>query len=205
VVGISAAGTLTTNQELELVTADLHSLVIKLRHSFHITGDGLPLTGKEQEEQETFQKICNEAMEVAEELLERLDKLRVKRWQASKMGKLPKSSKECLVQGRSDSLSSATTKLQRGIGDANPVLDHVSNSMRSSCTHANITLRLKLDVESLQASSRFDSLDRQTQIIISSLADKDRAQEISDRLNALTQLVSRWIESTRIDTATFEK
>ena len=63
---------------LFLTTADLHSLVVKLRHSFHITGDGLPLTRKEQEEQETFQNICSEAMKVAEELLERLDRLRVK-------------------------------------------------------------------------------------------------------------------------------
>ena len=74
----STAGMLTTNQELELVTADLHSLVIKLRHSSHATGDGVSLTRKEQEEQETFQKICYEAMKVAEELLERLDRLRVK-------------------------------------------------------------------------------------------------------------------------------
>ena len=74
----STAGTLTTNQELELVTADLHSLVVKLRQSFHVTGDTLPLTRKEQEEQETFQKICNEATKVAAELLERLDRLKVK-------------------------------------------------------------------------------------------------------------------------------
>jgi hypothetical protein len=74
----STAGSLNVNQTLELVTADLQSLIAKLKQSFRVTDEVAPLTEAEQAEQETFHGICDEATKIAGELIRRLEKLKVK-------------------------------------------------------------------------------------------------------------------------------
>lgn len=60
----STAGSLTVNDEIELVTSDLLAIIRKLRPDETISLE--------------FRKICDEAARLAQELLGRLDKLKVK-------------------------------------------------------------------------------------------------------------------------------
>jgi hypothetical protein len=74
----STQGTLVANDELELATADLRALVVKIELSSH---SELTISSLEKDEEQThqqFQKICNEAIKLADEIIKRLDKLKVK-------------------------------------------------------------------------------------------------------------------------------
>ena len=73
----SSVGTLCPNNELELVTTDLRGLITKLRQSFNSESDIDPLSAEAQH-QKSFEKLCDEATKLAKELVERLDKLKVK-------------------------------------------------------------------------------------------------------------------------------
>ena len=74
----SLSGTLVAYHELELVTTDLSALVIKLRKSFD-QGGGIESADQDAAiQRRSFEQICDEAMKVAEELVQRLDKLKVK-------------------------------------------------------------------------------------------------------------------------------
>src|SRR5271168_879473 len=74
----SPSGTLAAHHELELVTTDLSALVVKLRQSFD-QGDGIESADQDAAIQRgSFEQICDEAVKVAEELVQRLDKLKVK-------------------------------------------------------------------------------------------------------------------------------
>jgi hypothetical protein len=83
----STEGTLTVNEEIELVTSDLRSLIFKLQDPFLRTNVVGPLTQEEDNEQDTFQKVCAQSKQVANELLERLEKLKVKGRRGSKLRK----------------------------------------------------------------------------------------------------------------------
>lgn len=76
----STNGVLTTNKELELVTVDLRAVVVKLQQSFNsdISGHHRPLTIVDQKHQTALKTICDGAVEAAEELIQRLDDLKVK-------------------------------------------------------------------------------------------------------------------------------
>jgi hypothetical protein len=83
----SSRGTLDANEQLELVTADLQSVIAKLRTTSNIAiEEGLSEStpgngqndGNDQNEEDPFEKICEEAMQIAEELLNRLKALKVK-------------------------------------------------------------------------------------------------------------------------------
>ena len=73
----SSRGTLRSNDEIELVTTDLRGLITKLRQPCHSERD-IELSSDDVLQQATFQKLCDEATKLAEELVERLDKLKVK-------------------------------------------------------------------------------------------------------------------------------
>jgi hypothetical protein len=64
----STWGSLAADEELHLVTADLRALILKLRSN---TGDG------SQDASQEFRKICDEAVTLAEEILTRIDGLKV--------------------------------------------------------------------------------------------------------------------------------
>jgi len=68
----SSVGTLDANNELELVTTDLQALIAKLRSS-------VPRNDEADEGQDgpsSFEKLCDDAARVADELLGRLGKLK---------------------------------------------------------------------------------------------------------------------------------
>jgi hypothetical protein len=76
----SKSGTLTANEELELVTLDLRAFVRKLEVSFPLVEpDASPnMAENYSEEQKPFRTICEKAANVAEELLSRLERIKVK-------------------------------------------------------------------------------------------------------------------------------
>jgi hypothetical protein len=72
----SSQGSLAADHELHLVTSDLRALVLKLR-----TDGSSPRPSRFQPDAEDtssdFRKVCNEAIALAEEILSRLDGLKV--------------------------------------------------------------------------------------------------------------------------------
>lgn len=72
----SSTGALKVNEEFELVTADLRALNTKCRFgcSWPVERPCGPIT----EDQHDFEKICDGAAKVAEELIGRLNELKVK-------------------------------------------------------------------------------------------------------------------------------
>lgn len=77
----STAGVLDASEELELVTLDLRALAKKLQNA--------DFSAARRAEQATFKGICDKAAKIAEELLSRLDGLKVKgsergKWQCFK-------------------------------------------------------------------------------------------------------------------------
>jgi hypothetical protein len=76
----SPVGTLRSNNELELVTTDLRGLITKLRQSFKNSSENDPECSPSEDVQQrtSFERLCNEAATLAEELIVRLNKLKVK-------------------------------------------------------------------------------------------------------------------------------
>src|SRR5271156_3561275 len=87
----SSSGTLTANQELELITADLQSVLSKLRKSADTTELPGPLTQEDHKDHLSFKDVCDGASTVAEELLARLDMLKVKGKKYRKLSSLQKA------------------------------------------------------------------------------------------------------------------
>lgn len=89
----SSSGALTANEELELVTADLRALIVKLRQSetdYDIPG---PLAKDKHDDQLSFDKLCAGALSTAQELLGRLEELKVKGIRGSKWDAFQKAVK----------------------------------------------------------------------------------------------------------------
>jgi hypothetical protein len=77
----SSVGSLTVDDELELVTVDLQTLVVKLRKYLPPTESNNSQDIANQEDDESwasFKKVCDQAANIADEILGRLEKLKVK-------------------------------------------------------------------------------------------------------------------------------
>ena len=76
----SSTGILTVNEELELATTDLRALIDKVQKPLKGSSSNLsPWLAKEDPEtQLRFETICREAAKLAEELIERLDRLKLR-------------------------------------------------------------------------------------------------------------------------------
>jgi hypothetical protein len=74
----SPVGTLRSNNELELVTTDLRGLITKLRQSYSSKNDAESSSSEDVQQRRSFEKLCDEAATLAEELIVRLNKLKVK-------------------------------------------------------------------------------------------------------------------------------
>jgi hypothetical protein len=69
---------LTANQELELFTLALRGLVVKLGRESNSQVLASPDTEDDHANDETFRKICYDVVNLADELLHTLDKLKVR-------------------------------------------------------------------------------------------------------------------------------
>jgi hypothetical protein len=114
------------------------------------------------------------------------------------MEELPTSSQNRLVKGGDCHLGEAAIRLQRSLGDTRSPITQV-------CSRHYVIFRFEafslsdsktISLQSIRLSARFDSLDQQTQLIISALLDHNRGitneiREIRTQTLALAQLVSR--------------
>jgi hypothetical protein len=73
----STTGALSTNEELELVTSDLHAIVTRFRQHVQVPELGSSAADR-QLLKDNFNRSCDAAAKVAEDLLGRLEKLKVK-------------------------------------------------------------------------------------------------------------------------------
>ena len=87
----SSRGTLPANQELDLIAADLQSVLSKLRTSAEPTDLVGPLTQEDCKGQLSFENVCEGAATVAEELLQSLDTLKVRGKKYRKLSSLQKA------------------------------------------------------------------------------------------------------------------
>lgn len=76
----SSVGFLEIHQQLELVTSNLKSVVIKMRQACQCeAGEGeRPLREDDQRQEDSIHAICDEATRIADELLGKLANLKVK-------------------------------------------------------------------------------------------------------------------------------
>jgi RecA-family ATPase len=73
----STVGSLAANDQLELVTADLRALVSKLRQSLSSEETQGEIVQEDKETWSSFKRVCDEAADVADEIILRLGKLRL--------------------------------------------------------------------------------------------------------------------------------
>jgi hypothetical protein len=83
----SPTGNLTVNNEIHLVTNDLQAVIVKLRSSSLTASQSASVAFVDSQEPDSLERICESAAAVAEELLQRLDSLKVsgrkfKRWES---------------------------------------------------------------------------------------------------------------------------
>lgn len=73
----STVGSLAANDQLELVTADLRALISKLRQSLSSEETQEETAQEDKETWSSFNRVCDEAADVADEIILRLGKLRL--------------------------------------------------------------------------------------------------------------------------------
>jgi RecA-family ATPase len=73
----STVGSLAANDQLELVTADLRALVSKLRQPLSSEETQVETVQEDKETWSSFNRVCDEAADVADEIILRLGKLRL--------------------------------------------------------------------------------------------------------------------------------
>ncbi|PMD19918.1 hypothetical protein NA56DRAFT_574848 [Hyaloscypha hepaticicola] len=101
----SSQGALSANEQLELATSDLRALLVKLR-SRHRP----PVIAQDEKDEETFQRILHRAEETAKELVERLERLKVKGPKSRKWESVRKAVQSVWTK---DEVEALTKKLER--------------------------------------------------------------------------------------------
>ncbi|OCL14738.1 hypothetical protein AOQ84DRAFT_220108 [Glonium stellatum] len=168
----SSTGTLRMNYELELVVTEIVAIIDRLSQA--------------QDLHPNLQKLCDEAVKVAQQINERLGKLKVSQ---------KKSIRNSLQQAiraawAADELAALLARL----------------STLKETLETSILMALREDVVDLsdKISARFDSLDQQTQRIIEALLkDQNTAKgEVSkgllEQIGAITRILSR-MESNNLN------
>ncbi|KAH8773150.1 hypothetical protein F5882DRAFT_172339 [Hyaloscypha sp. PMI_1271] len=185
----SPVGKLAAHHELELVTTDLQALISKLRQSFYSRDE--PPTQDTASLRQSFEVLCDEAVKVAQELVNRLEKLKVKD------GKLR------TWHSLQHAVEAAWSRNE--LVDLKNQLLGLKNALE---TRVLFSIRETLDVHSIQASARFDNLDQNTQEILRLMLRRpaDITTEVSEALRnqmtaqttTLTQVLSR-VEASNKD------
>ncbi|KAE8447050.1 hypothetical protein EG329_011185 [Mollisiaceae sp. DMI_Dod_QoI] len=195
----SGTGVLKKHEELKLIIGDLKSVIFKLRQNSDVAlgAAARPLSAEDQEQEASFHRICNEALQIAEMLLQRLERLQAEIDAGDgKMKNMRRSINATIRAAWSkDEIKSLLQRLSVFKESLNSRLifslryPRLPYSLSLFSFSFNIT-REKLDADSVRASDRFDTLDTQTkQILVSMLrAHSDMPQDI---INPITKLLCR--------------
>ncbi|PMD17222.1 hypothetical protein NA56DRAFT_752573, partial [Hyaloscypha hepaticicola] len=176
------SGTLAANEEIELVTVDLQAVVLKLRRSVCPKDPSNSLIKDEQWDRNPFKKICDDAVTAAEEIIERLHKLKVKRVKDRKWESFWQAVKSAWSQEEIAALMKRLANLKEALE-----------------TRVLFSISATMDTQSIHMSSHFKGLEQQTQYIISSLLDnqiqakdtRTMTHKIRCHLATLIQIVRR--------------
>jgi hypothetical protein len=135
----SSQGALSANDQLELATADLGALIVKLRarHGPPATVDA-PTMDKESED--AFQHILRDAEKTAAELVHRLEGLKVRGHKSKKWESIRKAIQSAWTK---DEIASLTKKLA---GFKDTVKTHILFSIVSVTLIASATLRVSANM-----------------------------------------------------------
>ncbi|KAF8850471.1 hypothetical protein BDZ45DRAFT_751704 [Acephala macrosclerotiorum] len=177
----STSGVLTANQELELVTTDLRG-VIRKPGSLTV-GSSTIVSADEKGAQESFTKICDEVTRLATEMMTKLEQLGVRED----------------LKGRQRAWASLFKAVESAwskdeLHKMRPKLNSLKDVME---TRLLFFLCEKFDFMTFKMSERFDTLDRQTQYIISALVENRKiaanrfSYDALEQTATLSQLLSR--------------
>lgn len=187
----STKGTLSVNEELERITTEVVSLVKKLSQPLGLNGS----LGCQTNIEYTLAGLCNASLTVAQELLGKLDSLKVKG-----RARVWKSVKIAISHSwNQDERNALAQRLQR-IKEL--IEAHVLSSVRyvprdqgdNNCDYGILTQnRENIIAISMEMSIRFNSLDSASQTIVNTLLDKQKAfsEEIAIQTLAISQLLNR--------------
>jgi hypothetical protein len=191
----SPSGTLAAHHELELVTTDLSALVIKLRNSFD-QGGGIESADQDAAiQRRSFEQICNKAMKVTEELIQQLNKLKVRDGKLRTLRSLQHVVETAWSRQEKEDLKKRLLSLKGALETR--VLFAIRYVRTLLCiTFDLMSSRENLNDLSLRTSARFDSLDQKTQQILSSLVDStnittETSQELREYMIAQTATISQ--------------
>lgn len=115
----SSKGVLTANQEIELIATDIRGLVVKIQESEHsiLCGDSQGTTSQENDVHypDTFRQICCDVVILAEELLEKLRKLKIGESNHPRWESIQKAIKGAWAAEDIKSLTDRLSKLREAI------------------------------------------------------------------------------------------
>ncbi|TVY20871.1 Vegetative incompatibility protein HET-E-1 [Lachnellula arida] len=153
---VSANGILDSHEQLGRVTSDLQSVIVKLKGTWSVTSGETtgPFTECDENQESSFQRICDDAIMIAEELLNRLGALKVneggkKRWESLKVA-----------------VKSAWSK-----DEIAALMQRLSIFRESLNSRILFSIRKIVENHDALSSARFDSLEAQTQRILGAVID----------------------------------
>ncbi|KUJ09034.1 uncharacterized protein LY89DRAFT_788448 [Mollisia scopiformis] len=170
----SSVGSLKSHDEIELITNDVKALVKNLQQAF--AADTRGVQNYSANYWENFRKICDEAVSVAEDLLELLKELKL------------------VPSGKRLAWSSVQVAL-RSLWSEKKIAAYIK---RLAALKDVLESRVLFSIRcAVRTSARFDCLDRQTQRIISAMLGQHTAMSkavsgvIRDEITALTITLSQ--------------
>lgn len=191
----STSGALSANEELELATSDLRSVLIKIQ-AFSISPNG---PSQDLDFDQTFADMCENAKALAEELLDRFEKLKIEK----DVEGLPRVWKSLSHAASSAWSISERKALENKLRNLKKMIEmRILLSLRyafdlySSYLEKLMSMfhRQNFDVLSVKVSEGFEKLDQQTQYIVSALAQDNISGATSDAVEqtaTLTMLLAR--------------
>jgi hypothetical protein len=148
---------------------DLRSVIAKLRLSFHSSDITGPFAKHDPEYRVALEKICREASRAAEELVERLDKLKVKSSKHRRWNSFCQALEAAWSKEEIDALKGRLSSLKKALETRVLFSIRYHQIEPSNLLFLTLSPRADIDTVSILTSSRFDSLDKETRLIISSL------------------------------------
>ncbi|KAF8850535.1 hypothetical protein BDZ45DRAFT_696655 [Acephala macrosclerotiorum] len=167
----SSNGSLTVNEELDLVTQTLLKIVAKLQRP---QGSEV-LTGSGADDYSSLVELCCSCTQVAEDIIAKLENLKItgkpRRWRT-----LKHAIKSCWTEKDLDALFKRLSMLRQALE-----------------THVMVELREKVETQALQSCSRFDHLDSKTQEIITVLIDSQSvfSSDLEEQILTVSRMLDR--------------
>jgi hypothetical protein len=196
----SSNGSLSVNEELNLVTETLLKLIAKLRQPQRWEELGTSVGDAYR----PLSDLCDGCAKIAEEIVAKLEGLKLngrpRRWRSLQQAvKLYWNEKDldALLKRLAILRQSLETQV---IVELRCVGDRPRNRPYFNILTRNTTLRERLDIQSIQSCDRFQDLDVRTKEIITALLDVQATfpSDLKDQINAVSRMLDK-MEVVMID------